>query len=378
MRIVRTAAREIVGADGATFVLRDGDKCFYADEEAISPLWKGLRFPMEACISGWAMRHKASTVIEDIYEDPRIPRAAYEPTFVRSLVMVPIRRLDPIGAIGTYWASRRTAPDFQVRLLQSLADSTSIAMENVAILQDLDQRVRARTAELEAANVELAAFNAAVSHDLRNPINAIMGFSKVILEQDSDQLTPRSQGWLQRIHGASERMTELIEDLMRLSSASDRMLTLAPVDLSSLADGILDGLRQAEPERTVEVHVERGLALVGDAGLWQIALANLLSNAWKYSAQTHGARIEMGRTIQGQDDAFFVRDNGIGFDMAQADRLFLPFNRLASANGFKGTGIGLVTVKRIVERHGGRIWAESSPGAGATFWIAMPNAVAAT
>jgi hypothetical protein len=129
--IVRSAARQLTGADGATFVLRDGEKCFYADEDAIAPLWKGMRFPLSACISGWAMLNRRPAVIEDIYADARIPADAYRPTFVKSLAMVPIRTSEPIGAIGNYWATRRMPTDAEVRLLQALADATSIAIENV-------------------------------------------------------------------------------------------------------------------------------------------------------------------------------------------------------------------------------------------------------
>lgn len=154
-RVVRSAARELTGCDGATFVLRDNGKCHYADEDAIAPLWKGSRFPMDICISGWAMLNKQPAVIPDIYADSRIPHAAYRPTFVKSLVMVPIRKMDPIGAIGNYWSSERHPSEEEVRLLQALADATSIAMENVAVYSELDQRVRDRTAALEKANAEI-------------------------------------------------------------------------------------------------------------------------------------------------------------------------------------------------------------------------------
>ena len=143
--IVRIAARELTGADGATFVLRDGDKCYYVDESAIEPLWRGQRFPLEACISGWAMLNRTTAVIPDIYADPRIPHAAYRPTFVKSLVMVPIRSMDPIGAIGNYWADEHHATDGEVRLLQALADSTSVAMTHVNIRSELDARVKVQS-----------------------------------------------------------------------------------------------------------------------------------------------------------------------------------------------------------------------------------------
>ncbi|HEX5983382.1 MAG TPA: sensor domain-containing diguanylate cyclase, partial [Solirubrobacterales bacterium] len=138
-RVVRVAARELAGADGATFVLRDGDRCFYADEYAIAPLWKGQKFPLEACISGWAMLNRRSVAIEDIYADERIPHDAYRPTFVKSLVMVPIRRVDPLGAIGLYWASRHQATEKEIGLAQALADSTAVAMEHVKVLGELKE-----------------------------------------------------------------------------------------------------------------------------------------------------------------------------------------------------------------------------------------------
>jgi diguanylate cyclase (GGDEF)-like protein len=153
--IVRHAARSLCGADGATFVLRENGMCFYADEDAIAPLWKGMRFPMEACISGWSMINRRAAVIPDIYADARIPCEAYRPTFVKSLAMVPIRSLDPIGAIGVYWATRHEADPHQVRALQALADSTAVAMENVRIYTELEQRVRERTRELEEANAAI-------------------------------------------------------------------------------------------------------------------------------------------------------------------------------------------------------------------------------
>lgn len=154
-KIVRTAARELTGADGATFVLREGDQCFYADEDAIEPLWKGLRFPMEICVSGWVMLNRQAVVIEDIYADPRVPHDAYRPTFVKSLATVPIRTSAPIGAIGNFWARRHQPQSHDLALLQALADTTAVALENLAVHAELEQRVRDRTAELEARNAEV-------------------------------------------------------------------------------------------------------------------------------------------------------------------------------------------------------------------------------
>jgi GAF domain-containing protein len=168
-QIVRTAARQLTGADGATFVLRDCDLCHYAEEDAIAPLWKGRRFPMTACISGWVMLNRQPVVIPDIYADPRIPADAYRPTFVTSLVMVPIRTIAPLGAIGNYWAIQRQASPHEVKLLQTLADTTAVALENVQVYQELEQRVRNRTAELQQAN-----------EDLRSALDRIQRLEKLV------------------------------------------------------------------------------------------------------------------------------------------------------------------------------------------------------
>lgn len=156
MTIVKHAARGLTQSDGASFVLRDQDQCFYADEDAIAPLWKGQRFPMKICLGGWAMRHRQPAIIADIYGDERIPYVAYQPTFVKSLVMVPIRTLDPIGAIGIYWATLHQPTVEEVKLLQALADTTAVAMENVQVYSELEERVRHRTAQLQTLNQQLA------------------------------------------------------------------------------------------------------------------------------------------------------------------------------------------------------------------------------
>jgi GAF domain-containing protein len=171
--IVRSAAREVVNADGATFVLRDDDRCYYVDEDAIAPLWRGLRFPMEACISGWAMLNAQQVVIGDIYLDDRIPHEAYRPTFVHSLAMTPIRTADPVGAIGTYWADRHHASPTELKLLQALADSTAVALENVRVLGELEDRVVTRTAQLSAANARLERLAVDAAAGLRDPLERL-------------------------------------------------------------------------------------------------------------------------------------------------------------------------------------------------------------
>ena len=252
-----------------------------------------------------------------------------------------------------------------------------IVTHAVVVSRDITERKRAeealhrRTAQLEATNKELEAFAYSVSHDLRAPLRSIDGFSLALLEDYEDELDEMGQDFLRRVRAASQRMAELIEDLLHLSRITRRELSREKVDLSVLVEVIAEELQQREPERRVEFAIEHQVFADGDAGLLQAALENLLGNAWKFTDHREHARIEFGCTrIDGQR-ACFVRDNGAGFDPAYADRLFSPFQRLHSADEFEGTGIGLATVQRIIHRHGGRVWAEGAVDEGATFYFTL-------
>jgi signal transduction histidine kinase/CheY-like chemotaxis protein len=370
MHIVRIAARELTGADGATFVLREGDNCFYAEESAISPLWKGQRFPLQECISGWVMLHGRSAVIEDIYADPRVPIDAYRPTFVKSLAMVPIRSSSPIGAIGNYWAHQHACTPEELTLLEALANTTAVAMENVRIYGELESRVLTRTHELAAANQELEAFSYAVSHDLRAPLRGISAQLDMLAETDGT--VPAASQHLDAARGHVRQMSSLIDDLLRLSRISRLELRIERFDLSLMVQEAIARLRLQEPQRQVAVEIENGLQVAADRGLLGVVVENLLSNAWKFSAHTPQASIEFG-SRQGADGqrVFFVRDNGVGFDPHYAGKLFQPFQRLHRQDEFPGTGVGLATVKRIIDRHHGALRAESTLGQGATFSFAL-------
>lgn len=368
MSIVRRAARELTGADGATFVIREGDHCYYAEENAIGPLWKGKRFPITACISGWAMLNRQATVVEDIYADSRIPADAYRPTFVKSLAMVPIRTASPVGAIGNYWAKPYRASAEEVKLLQALADSTSIALENVQLYNDLEQRVRERTSQLESANKELEAFSSSVSHDLRAPVRAIEGFSKLLMHDCGESLNEQGRDYLQRIHRANTRMGQLIDDLLKLSRISRIDIRREIVDLTKMAKEITADLHNASPDRPTKFDIAEGIVAHGDPALLRVVMENLLSNAWKYTAKQLRARITVSSTREPKGPTIYrVQDNGAGFDMTHAGKLFGAFQRLHSESEFPGTGVGLATVQRIVHKHGGRIWAEAEVGQGAIF-----------
>jgi len=242
---------------------------------------------------------------------------------------------------------------------------------------ELEQRVAERTADLESANRELESFSYSVSHDLRAPLRAIDGFSRMLQEETAGKLDGRSVAHLGRIREAAGRMAGLIDDLLRLSRVMRLEYSPTPIDLSALAAAIVDDLRREHPERTVEVVIRPGLAAIGDRDMFTIALRNLLDNAWKYTGKTAAARIEFAAREEGGRPVFFVRDNGAGFDMAYADRLFSPFQRLHTAEEFPGTGVGLATVARIIHRHHGEIRAESSPAGGATFSFTLGEAARA-
>jgi signal transduction histidine kinase len=372
--VVKTCARQLVGADGATFVLRDGRQCFYLDEDAISPLWKGQRFPMSACVSGWVMDHSEQAVMPDIYQDPRVPHEAYRPTFVKSLVMTPVRRVDPVAAIGIYWADHHLATERECELLQNLADTTAVALENATVYEELEQRVEERTQQLKQANLELESFSHTVAHDLRSPLNAIIGFAELLAER-SDSPPETVHSFSSEIASAGRRMNTLIGVLLEFARDAAVEVQRGPVELSALASEVAAQLRAGGTYPSATVVIAPGLTANADPALLEVALTNLLGNALKYSAKSHTPHVELGaQRGEGGETVYFVRDNGAGFEAAQAHRLFLPFQRLHDRREFAGNGVGLATVARIVRRHGGRIWAEGTPGQGATFYFTLPAA----
>jgi len=236
---------------------------------------------------------------------------------------------------------------------------------------DLEKRVIERTAQLEAANKELEAFSYSVSHDLRAPLRSLDGFSQPLLEDYAGRLDAQGTDYLQRVRSGSQRMAQLIDDLLNLSRATRAQMQVGPVDLSALAGGIATGLRERDPSRQVEFAIAPALVVQADRGLMGVVLDNLLGNAWKFTGQRQRAHIEVGVTPHNSRPAYFVRDNGAGFDMTYADKLFGAFQRLHGSREFEGSGIGLATVQRIIHRHGGRVWAEAAPDRGATFYFTL-------
>jgi len=561
--ILCAAARDLSSADGSSFVMKEGDECVYVDENVPSPLFKGQRFPLHLCITGWCMRMKRDVVIEDIYVDERIPIEAYRQTFVRSLLVVPVGKADPLAAISAYWSTAHSPSAEEVRALQLLADAAELAIQDkvqgressdritrlkrqrsglmraaqspmvgqgdslgmsrfvteqllkvtgadqasvwlldtsgkpfvcrdhcespgfkhtaldftlersdfpgyfaklemeqhvtveareqevdaiealispllspmgtisefavgvqmvnalVGVIcissnkarhwQDdeirfalalasqlqitlateqrknaenqlaevnahLDQLVRERTAQLEAANAELDTFAKTLSHDLKNPIAVIETNCWFIRDQCEATLLAALERPLARIESTSKRMRDQIAAMVTLYHLSQTDIVRKECNLTAMVKDISESL-SACGDQAVQVTIQEGLVDSASPELLRSALENLLSNAFKYSARNVTPQIDFGAEPTEDDRivVYHVRDNGVGFSMAQSDRLFGLFQRLHSASQFEGDGIGLASTKRIIQNHGGRIWAESEPNKGATFYFTLQN-----
>jgi len=303
---------------------------------------------------------------------------------IRELV-VPVLRGDKIRAILGVGNKPADYTEENVKTVSLLADlaweiaERKRAEERVLQLNtELEHRVEARTRQLQEANRELVEFSYSMSHDLRTPLRSIDGFSQALLEDYAGQLDDAGKEHLQTVRAASQRMGQVLDAMVALLRLNRSEMHIATVNLSELAAQVAASLQKMEPGRDAVFVIAPGCEALGDAGLLKVALESLLDNAWKYTGRTHPAKIEFGRTQMEGAPAYFVRDNGEGFDMQYAGNLFGAFQRLHSSGEFPGTGVGLAYVQRIIRRHGGRVWAEGRPGHGATFYFALPDPSHAT
>jgi len=282
-------------------------------------------------------------------------------TWVGSYSFSPIRNKDNaiVGAVVT---------------ARDITDRKRTELKILRLNEELEQRVRDRTVQLEAANKELEAFAYSVSHDLRAPLRGIDGWSLALLEDYQSQLDERACQYIERVRSETQRMGQLIDDLLQLSRVTRSQIQKAKVNLSALAQTIVKHLQETQPARQFDISIAPGLTAMGDARLLEIALINLFNNAFKFTGKLPLARIEFGKTIIDGRQVFFIRDNGAGFDMAYSTKLFGAFQRMHKQTEFPGTGVGLATVQRIIHRHGGRIWAEAKVDEGATFYFTINEA----
>jgi light-regulated signal transduction histidine kinase (bacteriophytochrome) len=284
-----------------------------------------------------------------------------------------------VGAVD--YLVKPIVPEFvrsKVAVFVELAKKNELLRRQTQLLQASEQEARdladtraELVSDLEHKNRELESFSYAVSHDLRAPLRRIESFSRAVQEGHADGLDETGRHYLDRVREASQQMSQLIDDVLYLARVTRAEMREHEVDLSGLTALLIERMREAEPDRSVEVKIRPSVVVLADGQLLRIALENLLENAWKFTARTAAPRIEFGLTHVAGEPTYFVRDNGAGFDMAYADRLFGPFQRLHLQSEFPGTGIGLATVQRIVHRHGGRVWAEGMLGQGATFHFTL-------
>jgi PAS domain S-box-containing protein len=277
-----------------------------------------------------------------------------------------------------FWADVTLTALFRDGQLKGFAkvtrDLTEQRQQELALREantQLEHRVQERTVELEAVNAELEAFSYSISHDLRGPLRAIEGFSRVLQDDYAQVLDDQGRHYLDRVRHGSQHMAALIDDLLRLSRITRAELLRVPVDLAAIAREVVEELQRRTPDRAVTLSLTPSAPATGDPRLLRVVLENLLGNAWKFTGKKTDPHIEFGAQHQEGERRFYVRDNGAGFEMAYADKLFTPFQRLHEEDEFEGTGIGLATVQRVIRRHGGRIWAESEPERGATFWFML-------
>ncbi|WP_460775034.1 sensor histidine kinase [Microbacterium sp. GXF7504] len=366
-RIASSAARQLAGADGVAFLVREPEHSHYVHEDAIAPLLLGRRVVGD--VSGWAMDRRETTVVHDVRDDPRVHRELYLPTFVRSMAMVPVRADDPIGALGIYWADQHTPPPATLRQLEMLAHSAAVAMENLELRGALELRSQELDASAARADELEVAIHSLV-HDLRSPLGAIIGFAELVSDEIDD---PKVGRHVDAILRAGERMNTQIERMLSVYSITSHPPKPERVDLSALAREVRVEVLRDVGDRDVEIDVEDGMVAEVDPVLAWLLLVNLCSNAVKYTAGRPQARIHI-EAVPGDGPlrTFVVRDNGVGFDQADAERLFRPLTRLETAKEFPGTGLGLASVARIVRLHGGSVRAEGERGVGASFFFSLP------
>lgn len=372
--IVRDAARNLTGADGATFVLRDGEQCYYADENAIAPLWKGKRWPMNLCISGWVMLNAQSVVIEDIYADPRIPVEAYRPTFVKSLAMVPIRRVSPIGAIGNYWSDHRLPSAEELTILQALADTTSVALENAELynnLQNMVETLREQQSRISEQHASLQVFTRALAHDLKEPIRTLVSFSDMLREGPDDD--EKRDTYLRYVGDAARRMRTLIDSVSRYTRLDEPALSSkrSTCLLADVVDDVRDNLTRLIAERDATVIRDPLPSLKADRAHLVQLIQNLVANAIIHNERPVTVRI--GHRMSDGDCLFWVSDDGVGVPESQAEGIFEPFRRLVHRND--SSGLGLAICRRIVALYGGEISCKAEAGTGTTFLFTLPDAV---
>jgi K+-sensing histidine kinase KdpD len=367
--------------DLVLFYLHEGDQLVLQgiSPEAARKMIRETQSHTE-CLTGQAAQTGTPIYSIDIISDTRCTRTEVKESGFRSFAAIPLRSgEDVIGVLGLA-TSREHDFNQETTFLETMANQIATATQNALLHAevqdyaiDLERRVRQRTAQLENTNKELEAFAYSVSHDLRGPLRAIDGYGSILLEDYGSRLDEEGKYLLQRLRRSSQHMGQLIDDLLKLSRLTRQEMTLEKIDLGRLAIEVFRELDSVEPDREIVFTVGNDLTANADDRLMRVALANLFSNAIKFTRKVPQAKIEFNAFIENGEKVFFIRDNGAGFDMRYAHKLFAAFERLHSTSEFEGNGIGLATVQRIINRHGGRLWAEGATNQGATFYFTVDS-----
>jgi signal transduction histidine kinase len=372
-QIIAASARDLMHSDGASFVFLENEGCFYAEENAMAPLWKGKWFPLNDCICGYSMIQKIPVIVPDIYNDSRIQTMHYSGTFVRSLMVVPVNSIAPLGAIGCYWKEYYTPSEIEVRLMQTLADAASRTIDNILLYKNLEDRVKQRTIQLEEVNKELETFTYSVSHDLKAPLRGIDGYSKLLMDISESWIQEEPKQYLKSIRSSAKLMNELIEDLLEYSRVERSKIVNQTIRLKNLVNSLLAVYQSSlTTNYTFSVNFS-DKEIVADLRGLTIILRNFIENAIKFS----GTKPQPGVSIDlNEDNSYWtiaVKDNGIGFDMKYKNRIFEIFQRLHRSEDYPGTGIGLALVAKAAQRMKCNVWAESVPSEGSVFYLQIPK-----
>lgn len=369
--IVRHAARQLADADGATFVLKEGNSCYYFEEDAIAPLWKGMKFPLSSCVSGWAMLHKQNVFIPDIYQDERVPHDAYRPTFVKSLLMVPIRKSDPIGSIGIYWKVTKSIDPETIQILENLANSTSIALQNIQLLSSMTELNK----NLEKAVSIRDDFLSIASHELNTPLSSLklqIQMSLKLLNETEDNLVAPSEVLTKCLTHVNHlaNIVKGIVDFSRMQSGNID-LNYARFDISLLLGEVLDKFSRQFASVGCNVISDLQPGLVGNWDKERIEqiFNNLLSNMIKYAP---GEPVYFSAKEDGQNIQLIFKDSGPGIPTEYKERIFGQFERGESSHNIGGIGIGLYVVRKLTECHKGKLSLIASKSHGCAIEIKLP------
>lgn len=369
-----SAARRITGADSAAFIVREGDQGFFAEEDAMQLHWKGSRFPIGQRIEGLSLQNKLPVYIEDIYTDNRIAQEVYRSTPFRSLAIVPVCSGEKNGAISIYWCDLHPCSPEEVTLIQSLADLAAAALDKIRILHQQEKttaQLDILKKEYDSLNKEFESFSYSISHDLRAPLRAIIGFAKMLDEDYRNSLDAEGARILGVVQRNAYKMEILIDELLKLSRVGRKEIVKIVIDTPKLVHSTINEINNSLSHKST-IQIGALLPSFADYALLSQVWMNLLLNAIKFSSKKETPFIEVGSYTTETHIVYFVKDNGAGFDMNYADKLFGVFQRLHKPAEFEGAGIGLALVQRIVSKHGGSVWAEAAVNEGATFYFSLP------